>query len=124
MKKGILLTFVIATLFAFSSCTEEGLGGKSSITGHVKHHDEHIPNALVYIKYGATELPGTDPSAYDDQTMASAGDGQYEFEGLQEGSYYLFSVGYDSLIFENVKGGISVELKKGEAFDINIPVTE
>ena len=124
MKKEILLTAVIGVGLIFSACTQEGIGGEASIKGHVKHHDEPIPNAKVYIKYGANELPGTQASDYDDEIQASSGDGYFEFKNLERGSYYLYSIGYDSMIFDSVFGGISVQLKRGEDFDTAIPVTE
>ena len=123
-----LLRLFLATLvlaLTLVACEKEGLGGKATITGHVKHHDTPIPNATVYIKYGARELPGTDPSDFDAQTVASSGDGHYEFTDLQKGDYYLFSIGFDSTISEAVKGGIPVNInKKSETLEVNIPVTE
>jgi len=119
----------------FTNCTKEeeeiviqetpGIGGTSIITGHVKHHDVHIPNATVYIKYGATELPGTDSSDFDDYTVASTGDGHYEFEELKKGNYYLYSTGYDSTISEIVKGGVPTRINsEPETVEIDIPVAE
>ena len=123
MKRIILLLVLILGILAFSACTEEGLGGKASITGHIEHHNEPIPNAIVYIKYGSVELPGINPADYDAQTLAGA-DAGYKFEGLEKGDYYLYAIGYDSLIFETVVGGLSVELHAGEAVETDIPVTE
>jgi len=40
---------------------DAGIGGKSTITGHVTHHGTPIPNAVVYIKYGTSAFPGDDP---------------------------------------------------------------
>jgi hypothetical protein len=124
MTKGIMLTVLFAAILILGGCSEEGPGGKASITGNVKHHDEPIPNATVYIKYGATEFPGHDPAIYDDETQASSTDGQYSIEGLEKGAYYLYSAGYDAQIFDSVFGGIHVMIKAGEAFETDIPVTE
>ncbi len=123
MKRIILLSVLIVGILAFSACTEEGLGGKSSISGNVEHHGQPIPHAIVYIKYGASELPGTTPADYDAQVVAGA-DAHYIFEGLEKGDYYLYGIGYDSLIFENVVGGIYVDLHPKEDFETDIPVTE
>lgn len=122
LKKTIIL--IIVPLLS-SSCTKEGKEGKATITGHVIHHQNHISNAIVFIKYGATELPGTNVTDFDDRTTASSGDGHYEFEELNKGNYYLYSTGYDSAIFENVAGGIPVEIKKKlEIVEIDVPVKE
>ena len=123
MKQTLQLALILLSTVIILGCAEEGLGGNSSISGIVVHHEEPIPNAIVYIKYGSTELPGTDPSAYDAQTMASS-TVAYAFDGLQKGSYYLYGIGYDSLIFENVVGGLYIELGKNDNFQTDLPVTE
>lgn len=124
MKRLIPLLAVV--LFIALACKkEEGPDGKATITGHVKHHDDAIPNATVYIKYGATELPGTDPGNYDDETTASSSDAHYEFNELQRGDYYLFAIGYDSACACEVIGGVSVTIEeKDETLESNVPVTE
>ena len=77
MKAPIYLTILLISSVFIISCSKKddevavvtipaGKGGKATITGHVKHHDDAIPNAMVYIKYGAIELPGTNPKDYDD----------------------------------------------------------
>lgn len=124
MEKEFLFFSLIFMISVISSCTEEGLGGTSSISGQVKHHSDSVPAALVLIKYDANELPGTQVGDYDDQAMASSDNGQYEFTGLQRGSYYLYSMGYDSLIFDSVFGGIHIRIGNGEQAKTNIPVTE
>ncbi|PCJ85277.1 MAG: hypothetical protein COA57_08020 [Flavobacteriales bacterium] len=112
-------------LLLFSSCVKEGAGGKATIKGQVKHHDTSISNAVVYIKYGAEEQPGTSSADYDAQTVASTNGAHYEFKGLQKGDYYLYSVGYDSTISANVIGGVPVKIKKkAEMVETDVPVTE
>lgn len=125
MKTLKSLIAILIISFVITACPKPGIDGKATITGHVKHHEEHIPNAVVYIKYDATELPGTNASDFDDSTLASSGDGHYEFEELRKGNYYLFSTGYDSTIAQIVLGGIPVKItKKTETVEIDIPVTE
>lgn len=121
MKKLSLL--IIVSVFAFTACKKEGTGGKSSVSGAVKHHSLVIPNAVVYIKYGATEFPGNDVSLYDASTTASSS-AQYEFKELQKGDYYLYSVGYDSAISMPVTGGLGVFLKNREDKKVDVPVVE
>ena len=123
IKFTTILFFTAILSFSFSACKKEGTGGKSSVTGNVKHHTKLIPNAIVYIKYGATEFPGTDVSLYDDKVTADA-NAHYEFSGLQKGDYYLYGVGYDDAILEQVSGGISIKLRRNEALTSDVPVTE
>ncbi|MBL7884835.1 MAG: hypothetical protein JNL69_12250, partial [Bacteroidia bacterium] len=93
MKKYILLFFVlIGTVLLFPSCLDQGRGGKSTVKGVVRHHSLAIPNAIVYIKYGATDFPGESPSNYNDQVTADVA-GNYEFSKLKDGNYYLYGVG-------------------------------
>ena len=115
--------FILLLSFAFtiSSCKKEGIGGKSKVSGNVKHHTKLIPNAIVYIKYGAKEFPGADVSIYDDQVTADT-NAHFEFDGLQKGDYYLYGVGIDGSNI--VVGGIGVKLRRNEDLESDVPVTE
>lgn len=125
IKYTTVLFFTAMLTFTFSACKKEGTGGKSSVTGNVKHHTTLIPNAIVYIKYGATEFPGTDVSVYDDKVTADA-NAHYEFSGLQKGDYYLYGVGIDGIGTTTypVVGGIAIKLRRNEALTSDVPVTE
>ena len=115
---------LICILVLIGACKKEGTGGKAEIHGHVKHHEVHISDAVVYIKYGAKELPDN-ISDYDAETIASSGDGHYEFEELQKGDYFIYAVGYDSTISETVSGGGAVKIsKKTEEVEYDVPVAE
>jgi hypothetical protein len=129
MKKSILSICLAALMITtFISCKKNGIGGDNSIAAFPKHHSKTIPNAMVYIKYGATEFPGDDVSKYDDSKVATREgtiDAHAHFSGLLKGDYFIYAVGYDSAINQTVKGGITVKIttKAGEQ-DIEIPVTE
>ncbi|MFA7379101.1 MAG: hypothetical protein WC150_01485 [Bacteroidia bacterium] len=126
MKTKIIFTTLIIAMMITTvlSCKKEGTGGKAIITGYIKHHSAPIPNATVYIKYGAKESAGISPSNYDASVTAGA-DAKYEFKELNKGDYYVFSVGYDSAISNAVVGGIPVTIKKKtETVNANIPVVE
>jgi hypothetical protein len=118
------LSILIAFLFmATTACKKEGSGGKSSVSGNVQHHGANIANAVVYIKYGATEFPGADVSLYDDKTTSN-GSAYYEFKSLRRGNYFLYAVGFDNSVSEVVSGGIAVKLMYNKSAQSNIPVTE
>ena len=128
--KHTILSICLATLMltTFISCKKNGIGGDNTIAAFPKHHSKTISNAIVYIKYGATEFPGDDISVYDDSEVAEqegTGDAHAHFTGLLKGDYFIYAVGYDSAISQTVKGGIKVKIttKAGEQ-DIEIPVTE
>ena len=122
--KHIAVFFLTATIIStLGSCKKEGVGGKSSVSGNVKHHQELIPNAIVYIKYGATEFPGGDVSVYDDKVTSDM-NANFEFKDLQQGDYYLYGVGYDLTGSYTVVGGIGVTLKRNKSSINDIPVSE
>ena len=125
MKKQLIFFAIalVALSITFTSCKKEGTGGKSSISGKVEHHGAAIPGSIVYIKYGAIDFPGSTASSYDAQVTADA-QGTYKFEGLQKGDYYLYGVGYDNAIVDNVRGGIAVNIRRNEEKEVNVPVTE
>ncbi len=106
-----------------NACHKEGAGGKSSISGYVKHHSKLIPFSVVYIKYGATEFPGSEVSKYD-ASVSTGADAHYEFKDLRKGDYFLYGVGYDSTIYESVTGGIGIKLKHNKNMTSDVPVTE
>lgn len=121
MNKIVGLVIITAL---FSSCVKEGPGGKAVITGTVKHHAQPIPGAVVYIKYNATESPGSNTTYYDASVTADA-QAHYEFVNLKRGDYFLFGIGYDSAIIATVAGGIPVHIsKKNETVAADVPVTE
>ncbi len=119
----IVFNFLTILFFSFSSCKKEGTGGNSSVSGNVKHHQELIPNAIVYIKYGATEFPGADVSVYDDKVTSDM-NAHFEFKDLQKGDYYLYGVGYDFTGSYTVLGGLGIELKSNKASIVDVPVVE
>ncbi len=124
MKNILIMLIAVMTVTA---CKKNGTGGDARIHGHVAHHVVKIPNAIVYIKYNATEFPGADVSKYNASTQASSGDGHYSFDGLRAGEYYIYGVGYDSAISAPVFGGIGVEIKyseRKETIEVNVPVVE
>lgn len=127
MKHLLLLpgiaTAAIFTLSMFGCKPEPGPGGKGEIKGVCAHHSRPISGTRVFIKYGTVNSPGTDPTAYDDSTVAGA-DARFSFSELEQGTYYLYGIGFDSSISMPVTAGVPVVLDKKEVTDILIPVTE
>ena len=117
----IFLAIIIMSLF---SCTKGGTGGEAKINFKVFHHEQKIPNAVVYIKYDTKDFPGEDIGNYDASYTSSA-EATGSIENLKKGNYYVYGVGYDSAIAQIVKGGVSFKInKKDAALDITVPVTE
>lgn len=119
---------IALAVFGFVACKKNGTGGDNTIAAFPKHHGVTIPNATIFIKYGATELPGVSASDFDDSKVAvkeGSGDAHAHFEGLLKGDYYIYAVGFDSTVNETVSGGIAVKItKKSGEQDVDVPVTE
>lgn len=125
MKSKYIFSCLLLLILLVSSCKkEEGFGGNGIVRGRVLHHTAQIPNALVYIKFGAKQSAGRDSASYDAVVMADSA-ANYEITGLKAGNYYLFATGSDPAFNEMVYGGVAVELKKDDAVvNTNVPVTE
>ena len=123
------LKYIVLVIFALSffGCKKNQLGGKSNIKGKVMHHDAAIPYAKIYIKYNATEFPGTDVSLYD-VTMDADHNGNFLVEKIYRGQYYFYAVGIDPALGTTnniVKGGVALKVKMmKEITGFEIPVVE
>jgi hypothetical protein len=102
----------IALSGSFLSCNKPGTGGKAKLNIHVMREATGtvVPGAVVYIKYGASEFPGADPSYYDDQRTAD-NSGKCEFEGLRRGTYYLYATGIDPATSAETTGGVAFDIR-------------
>lgn len=107
---------------ALLSCKKNELGGNSVIKGTVVHHSRFIANARVFVKFNATEFPGTDTSKYDAVVKADAA-GNYQIN-CYKGSYFIYGLGYDDQIQQAVKGGVPVKLRHNETKVMDLPITE
>jgi hypothetical protein len=115
----IILGFLtIATIaFTYGCKKEEGPGGNSHINGHVEIEalDIHVPDAVVEIWYGATSESG---ASNDISTTNS--EGEFEFEELLKGDYYLSCSFIDSS-GTTLTGGQAVIIdKKSDEFEADI----
>ena len=120
--KNFKYIFLIICALSFFGCKKNQLGGKSNIKGKVAHHGVAIPYAKVYIKFNATEFPGTDVSVYDTNIDADH-NGNILIEHIYHGQYYFYAVGLDGVI--PVKGGVALKVKMlKEITGFEVPVTE
>jgi hypothetical protein len=127
MKKIIAFLFLASVTLAFNSCCKGGSGGNATLNCAIFHHSKPIPGATLYIKYNATEFPGTDASSYSDHKMAANNSNAISFTGLHCGDYYLYGVGFDSTLGLPVTGGIHFQIKysdRSHTESTNVPVTE
>lgn len=122
MKKYFIYSLLLSLFFI--SCKKNELGGKAEIKGQVKHHAKVIPNATIYIKFGAKEFPGTDVSVYD-KTVNSDATGNYTIK-CYKGDYYLYAVGTDLDVPPPslVRGGVPISIRNKEVVEAELAVTE
>ena len=134
---------IIVLFFAFfaavtTSCKDEpvefkdcvaGAGGNVELSFYVYHHDSLIPGAMIYLKYNATEFPGTNPASYDLALQAGTtghDKGHAHVPNMKCGNYYVYSEGNDPSLNDTlVTGGrpFVVSQKEG-SFLVNVFVTE
>lgn len=112
------------------SCTYGGTGGSVTIVAKPKHHGTNIFSTSTYpdsafLKFNATELPGTNPSSYDMVVVGEDGEDHVHLSGIKSGKYFLYMTGWDPAISERVSGGVPIVITQtsGE-FEIVVPVTE
>ena len=92
MFKYKILSLLFLCVF-FLGCKKNASGGKASISGVVYYNGSPVTSCIVYIKYGATTSPGTDPTQYDSQVNAD-GTGTFTIASLYPGDYYLYAIGH------------------------------
>ena len=122
IKKYIVFALAISPIF-LTACKKEGIGGNAEISFTVEHHEQIIPHAKVYIKYGAKEFPGAVTTAYDDSVQTDASSHGH-FADLIKGDYYIYGIGYDSAVSSIVKGGVGFTLKAKDELTGRLAVTE
>lgn len=124
------ITIALLLFVSLCSCIRKKEHVPADVAVNVKHHGELIPAAKVYVKYNASEFPGTDANLYNDSAVAGTeghAKGHAHFKDLPAGNYYFYSTGYDSTIMDDVMGGIGFSVPESETkqdLELNIPVTE
>ncbi len=89
--------------------------GKVIVEGTIRlqvtamHHSWGVPGIRLYLKKGATEFPGYDPTLYEFSTQAD-NEGTGAFEKLYPGKYFLFAKGWDYYWGDTVIGYTPVVL--------------
>jgi hypothetical protein len=118
-----LLMFFSICLWSCSKNNDTTVGGKTGVATllvipAVPANGGYLPvdpGGMVYIKYNTTSFPGSNTSLYDDSMKAEINYPnpytQTAFQGLSNGSYYLYFVGtHDKVI--NTSGGMAVTIVK------------
>lgn len=116
---------VLATNFSCKKKPSAGLGGNAKLKIAAKHHGITIDSCTISIKFNSLDAPNN--GMYDLTQKVKkgiAGESFTIFEGLKPGDYYVYGLGWDSSISNNVKGGIPYTIKDETDLSIIVPVTE
>jgi hypothetical protein len=119
--------FCAMVLCSFLACKKNGTGGKATIAAIPQHHGKSIKGGVLYVKFGASELPSNPTTNYDLKLQGEAKEDHIHVEDLRYGQYYLYVEGYDSTVMKTVHGGVGVKIKwseRKEERDVVVPVTE
>ena len=119
--------FPVIALFILvfaAACHREGTGGTYDFDVFPKHDTTHLSYTTLYVRYGAKDLPGTNPSDYDMKVNGDSTD-HLLVKNLRKGNYFLYSVGFDSLTNTAVSGGVHVSVtEKSGTKKVDIAVKE
>ena len=126
--KTTFFLFAIIVLASNFSCKKKpsaGLGGNAKLKIAAKHHGITIDSCTISIKFNSLDAPSN--GMYDLTQKVSkgiTGESFAIFEGLKPGDYYVYGLGWDPSISNNVKGGIPYTIKDETDLSIIVPVTE
>ena len=123
MRKILRISSIIVTvcvLFAISSCTKDdaGMEGNKTIKGNITNVDGNVNSATVYITFDATQATAN----YNYSTTTDAS-GNYRFENLAQGNYFLDATYTDNIGISFGTPGVYVEInnqKKNEEIIVNM----
>ena len=97
---------------------DEDVGGKAHLHGHLEYNEQHVEGGHVHIWYGETSV--ADPDVGYDAEVVTNSEGEWEFENLYKGDYYLWGEFKDSF-GESHEGGVAVKIeKKSEEVEVHI----
>ncbi len=102
------IMFVVCVLFTFSSCKKDdpGMEGNKTIKGNITYVEGNVEGATVYITFDASAATTT----YDYTTTTDAS-GNYRFENLGRGDYFIDADYSDDNGFLFESAGVHVEIK-------------
>ena len=114
----LIFKFILFSVLVIlvQSCRREGLGGNNTLIVSLDHHGVPVKGAAVYVRYGAKDFPGAVPSDYDLSSHATSMNDSVHVESLRKGDYFVYAVGFDSIVSSTVSGGkhIFISTKSGK----------
>jgi hypothetical protein len=120
----------ISTLFLLTCRPDvpEEIPLPTQICLRTMHHNQPIPNAIVYVKYNVDTFPGYgQPPSYFDASFKTDSKAKGCLASVPEGKHWLIAFGYDSLYFPNDVFGrirLEVSLNKTPKIDTILYISE
>jgi hypothetical protein len=99
----ILLLLIVTTSFSCKKKSKAGLGGNANLKVAAQHHGLLIDSCTISIKFNSLDAPSD--GVYDltqKVSKGNAGDSYTIFKGLKAGDYYVYGIGWDPSISNNV----------------------
>ena len=127
MKKINLSIALVIILITLISCKKNNTGGEAVIVTYPQFNGKNVFGATAYIKFGATSAPSDPVSNYNLKIVGEPKEEHIHIEDMRYGKYYVYTVGYDSLTHQTVRGGMGIEIKwsdRKKEKDLIIPVTQ
>jgi hypothetical protein len=118
---------IIILLFGLFSCgNREGEGGRTELSVSILFQDSIVTDAVVYLKYGVTEFPGTEASNYNFSAVpeiSGENAGKAVFKNLRHGNYYVYAYGMDNSKTTIVSGSMLYRIKiRSKKLHLDLPV--
>jgi hypothetical protein len=132
MKNTLVLPLFFALPLFIGSCCKEGTNGHATIVVFPVHGSTTVNNHLnypdtVYVKFNASDLPGTAPADYDAYFVGEGHEDHVHCENLKCGDYYFYVTGFDTVANTRVVGGTHVKIRhsdRKEEADLQVSVSE
>ncbi|MBK7762207.1 MAG: hypothetical protein IPI46_02400 [Bacteroidetes bacterium] len=118
----IFLCFLIISLF--SSCKKKpsaGFGGSTTLQLTAKHHSVIIDSVTFYVKFNTLDAV-SNLSEYNYSVKTN--NGTVTISELKDGEYYIYAVGWDPSIGNEVNGGIPYKISGETNKSLIVAVTE
>lgn len=123
MKKLLLISTAVLGLTITYSCKKNNTGGDASILVNVQRDNNPVKRPVLYVSFGAKETSSSVQKNYDLRITGDSLTSSVRLDGLRYGKYYIFAMGFDSILMKPVQGGVIAKIKWKERDIKEMPFT-